>query len=105
MKLITSAEVCEILGISKSTLYRWNNLQDESYEKKTIGSILNKSTSRDINLYFLKNKNSKKTSLVDLMNNSDDEIPKDFPRPFKIGRLLKWDEEEIKIWLESKRLK
>lgn len=104
MKLITSTEVCEILGISKSTLYRWNNLQDEEYEKKTIASILKKDIDiSNINFDFFKN--SKTISTLDRMSNSDDEIPKDFPRPFKIGRLLKWDEEELKIWLESKRIK
>lgn len=58
MKLITSTEVCEILGISKSTLYRWNNLQDEEYEKRPIASILKKDIDiRNINLDFLKIQN------------------------------------------------
>lgn len=62
MKLLTTAEVCELLSISKSTLFRWHGAKEDASE-----------------------------------------AIKDFPRPFRIGRALKWNEDEIKAWLENRR--
>lgn len=99
IKLLTSNEVCEILGISKSTLYRWNNLQDdELYNNYSdIYNVLKNKTKQ--------NKSKEKFLLHVMSERNEDEIPKDFPRPFKIGRSYKWEQKEIKDWLESKRVK
>lgn len=90
MKLLGTNEVCEILGISKPTLYRWNNLSDESLlplEKRLAQTSIKSKA-----LYRLH-----EISIEDL-------TPKNFPRPFKIGRAYKWRSDEIENWLETMRI-
>lgn len=92
MKLLDTSEVCNLLGISRSTLYRWCNMTEEHS--------------------FLDTKQATKSNplLKSLVGNnqlgysSEDESITDFPRPFKIGRSLKWRDDEIMQWLESKRI-
>lgn len=76
-KLIDGNEVCEILGISKSTLYRWCGLSDNDFQ-----SILNQMIQIDIK----------------------GESPHDFPKPFKIGRIYKWSDKEINSWIQKQRV-
>lgn len=96
-KLIDGNEVCEMLGISKSTLYRWSNLSD------------NQDISR---LEFMK-RNSALSFLNDLnhlnhlkiyQEGRETETPNDFPRAFKIGRIYKWSYDEIDAWIKKQRV-
>ena len=78
-KLLTTNEVCEMLGISRSTLYRWNNLADPD-----VTPLI---------------------SVMDKISSSLEENYNNFPKPFKIGRVYKWREDEILEWLETTRVK
>ncbi|MFY1028290.1 helix-turn-helix transcriptional regulator [Actinobacillus seminis] len=92
MKLLDTSEVCSLLGISRSTLYRWCNMSEEYATFDPKQSMKNLMTP----------KGSVLSVLVGMPN--DDEAITDFPRPFKIGRALKWRDDEIMQWLESKRI-
>lgn len=82
MKLITVNQVCEILGISKSTLYRWANVSGKDIgERVSVMDELSKQNSNEL------------------------DIPINFPKPYKLGRQFKWKEEDIINWLETTRVK
>lgn len=106
MKLLSSNEVCELLGISKSTLYRWCGVSDESAGLEVAGAEINK------NLDALKGRQSKiqmagaaaMQRIQSKMKADVEETPSDFPRPFKIGRSFKWKDVEIMAWLETRRV-
>lgn len=93
LKLIDGNEVCDLLGISRSTLYRWCDVSD----------------SQEITRSELKNKrhNSSSTRISRLLaiTNEISETPTDFPKPFKIGRTFKWSHSEIKNWIINQRVK
>ncbi|TNH00110.1 helix-turn-helix domain-containing protein [Testudinibacter sp. TR-2022] len=90
MKLITTTEVCDMLGISKTTLYRWNHLVQDFNEF---------SNQERLNILLSSTKlNSRRSA-------SDESVPDNFPRPFRIGRAYKWDYDEIEEWLNSTRVK
>ena len=92
MKLLDTSEVCGLLGISRSTLYRWCNMSEEYVIFSPTQSIKN----------LMPSKREVLRPLVGMPN--DDEAITDFPRPFKIGRALKWRDDEIMQWLESRRI-
>ncbi|WP_139536493.1 helix-turn-helix domain-containing protein [Klebsiella spallanzanii] len=96
MKLLDSSEVCELLGISKSTLYRWCGVSDENSLSLGLPSHpVGRKT------YM----NQSRTDINSLIRRaSGDEIPTDFPRPFKIGRAYKWKDTEVMEWLETRRV-
>jgi len=96
MKLLDSSEVCELLGISKSTLYRWCGVSDENSLSFGVPSDL---------VVRSKYLNQSRTDIKSLIRRaSGDEIPTDFPRPFKIGRAYKWKDTEVMDWLETRRV-
>lgn len=96
MKLLDSSEVCELLGISKSTLYRWCGVSDENTISLGLPSDL---LGRKVHV------NQGRTDIHSLIRRaSGDETPTDFPRPFKIGRAYKWKDTEIMDWLETRRV-
>lgn len=82
LKLITVNQVCEMLGISKSTLYRWSNVSEKDIGEKI--SVMDELSRQKIN---------------------ELDIPINFPKPYKLGRQFKWKEEEIINWLETTRVK
>lgn len=92
MKLLDSSEVCTLLGISKSTLYRWCGVSDDPLERSRTLSVAHLSPKID--------------AIGDMRRAMErlDETPGDFPRPFKIGRAFKWKDDEILAWLETKRV-
>lgn len=93
MKLLDSSEVCELLGISKSTLYRWCGVSDDN-----VLGIPPPFIARNLPAHQGRN------SLSSLIQRaSGEETPTDFPRPFKIGRAYKWKDTEIMDWLETRR--
>lgn len=100
MKLIDSGDVATLLGISKSTLFRWCDISDiseASEEASTVAAVL-----AQIQAAPLTTKSPR--SMHKWAMGVRDETPKDFPRPFKIGRAYKWSDEEIMQWLEKKRV-
>ncbi len=90
MKLLDSSEVCTFLGISKSTLYRWCGVSEDIFDAADTRSVM------------LGARNQRGVSLFD---RHKEETPKNFPKPFKIGRAYKWNDEEIFSWLEAQRVK
>lgn len=104
MRLLGTNEVCEMLGISKPTLYRWNNLSDESSQ-----SIESRLAQSRLNLRTLKSQAITSTTKEILnkglnINEIEEPLPNKFPRPFKIGRAYKWRSDEIEKWLETMRV-
>lgn len=99
MKLLNTNEVCELLGISKSTLYRWNNIidDDDSVFENYPKDSMNKPT-----IVTMVMTRRKTTVLCNSLNN--EEQPKNFPRPFKIGQSYAWRNDEIENWLETVRI-
>ncbi|KTT19367.1 helix-turn-helix transcriptional regulator [Pseudomonas parafulva] len=93
MKLIDSSEVCEMLGISKSTLHRWCGIK-EANEPSPLGVSSGHATGRTIAAL----RGNALSPFAEMLNE-----PQGFPRPFKIGRAFKWNVEEIKEWLEGQR--
>ncbi|MBY8933185.1 helix-turn-helix transcriptional regulator [Pseudomonas fluorescens] len=93
MKLIDSSEVCEMLGISKSTLYRWCGIK-EANEPLALGVSRGLSIGRTVT--------AMRGNALDPFGEMLNE-PQGFPRPFKIGRAFKWNVAEIKEWLEGQR--
>lgn len=104
MKLLGTNEVCEILGISKPTLYRWNNLSDES--SQSIESRLAQARFKSSNLKSQAFESTTKEILNKYLkiNEVEEPLPNNFPRPFKIGRAYKWRSDEIEKWLETMRV-
>ncbi|MEL8837342.1 helix-turn-helix domain-containing protein, partial [Escherichia coli] len=100
MKLLDSNEVCELLGISKSTLYRWCGVS-EDFSGLGLSSGLPQANATQNSL-------GRENRLVrrELQQNAlgVEETPSDFPRPFKIGRSFKWKDAEIMAWLETRRV-
>lgn len=94
MKLLDTNEVCDLLNISRSTLYRWCNMSED---------YLTPSHPKDIQHLIVSRANALK-HLSSGVRYNDDEFITDFPRPFKIGRALKWRDDEIMQWLEGKRI-
>ena len=90
MRLMDSNEVCDLLGISKSTLFRWCGVSDSADDNssQTNVSLLTEQLLRNSPFFAT----------------SSDETPYDFPRPFKIGRAYKWKDTEIMDWLQTKRV-
>jgi predicted DNA-binding transcriptional regulator AlpA len=106
MKLLDSNEVCDLLGISKSTLYRWCGVSEEpaglglsDAQKKFAGLGLGNAHKTLTGMSGM--------GLRDALNQrilGGEETPSDFPRPFKIGRSFKWKDAEIMAWLETRRV-
>ncbi len=96
MKLLDTNEVCDLLGISRSTLYRWCNMSEDYLSSDRYHKTMYK-------LFPPSQKSIHQFMKID-GGNGDDESITDFPRPFKIGRALKWRDDEIMQWLESKRM-
>ncbi|HDL1262094.1 TPA: helix-turn-helix transcriptional regulator [Mannheimia haemolytica] len=92
MKLLDTNEVCDLLGISRSTLYRWCNMSEDSSSPNNFHKLLMQAHQNSM------------SSLEKFGYSNDDESITDFPRPFKIGRALKWRDDEIMQWLEGKRI-
>jgi len=92
MRLMDSSEVCDLLGISKSTLFRWcgvsENSDDDSNTLHHYSSIATQLMIKSASFY----------------SSASDETPYDFPRPFKIGRAYKWKDTEVMDWLETRRV-
>lgn len=84
MILIDSNSVCDQLGISKSTLYKWCNIVDESI----LPPIL-----------------AKHPGVKKLFTDFEYDLVTDFPSPYKIGSMLKWNSIDIEVWLKTKRVK
>ncbi|HDR1791981.1 TPA: helix-turn-helix domain-containing protein [Pasteurella multocida] len=95
MKLLDTNEVCDLLGISRSTLYRWCNMSEDYFIPSDPKAIQRLIVTRQNTLKQLSRLGGR---------NNDDELITDFPRPFKIGRALKWRDDEIMQWLEGKRI-
>jgi len=109
MALIDSREVCEILSISKSTLYRWCSISEDPIDTILSGGGDGLSTIKTLQSSVQKkldeiNKNNPHAVLSELRRIREDDVPYDFPRPFKIGRSFKWDKTEIFEWLKTKRV-
>lgn len=94
MRLLSTTEVCEMLGISKATLYRWNNIIDSNSNDYFINIFLKKSSEMS----------SQKSKIQNFLKQDIELSPKNFPRPFKIGRAYKWRSDEIESWLETTRV-
>lgn len=97
MKLIDGNEVATLLGISKSTLFRWCDISEASEDANSVAAVL-----AQIQTVPLTPKGPR--AMHKWAVGARDETPKDFPRPFKIGRAYKWSDEEIMQWLEKKRV-
>lgn len=97
MKLIDSSEVCEMLGISKSTLYRWCDIK-ESIEMP-LGMSVGLQTGRTVRAI------SSRSNPLEEFQAQIERLQEagGFPRPFRIGRAMKWDKDEIVKWLETQR--
>lgn len=89
MKLLDSNQVCRLLGISRSTLYRWCNLSKDD-------------------IYFPDRRMRSFEERIKMANEIDRDLDSenitDFPTPYKIGRALKWSDIEIDKWLRSKKM-
>lgn len=105
MKLLDSSEVCDLLGISKSTLYRWCGVSEEPaalglgsafVQANSLGSSRTKAGLGWPSSVVGRALQQKVLGL--------EETPTDFPRPFKIGRSFKWKDAEIMAWLETRRV-
>lgn len=92
MKLLDSSEVCDLLGISKSTLYRWCGVSEDPFVSNASIDPL-KSGLFQFN---------SQTAFHKPLERS--ETPTNFPKPFQIGRAYKWKDEEIMAWLETRRV-
>ncbi|MCF5543409.1 MULTISPECIES: helix-turn-helix transcriptional regulator [Pseudomonas] len=103
MKLIDSSTVTEMLGISKSTLYRWCDIKESSDD--FLGSLSSASmlSKKRAGLAATIGTSSIGGNLFEKMSSLAEESM-DFPRPYRVGRALKWNEEEIKSWLETRRV-
>ncbi|OOF40967.1 hypothetical protein BKK49_05395 [Rodentibacter rarus] len=88
-----------MLGISKSTLYRWNNLNDQDDYGNITRHISTLIQNSDLKTKFSSYPHMGIRKIVE-----DSDIPKNFPRPFKIGRAYKWREDEILEWLNTMRV-
>lgn len=95
MKLMDSNEVCDLLGISKSTLFRWCGVSENSED---ILPQLPRIAQHMASI------SRQRRSTLNFSSAGSDETPNDFPRPFKIGRAYKWKDTEIMDWLETKRV-
>ncbi|GKX40934.1 hypothetical protein SOASR014_46730 [Pectobacterium carotovorum subsp. carotovorum] len=114
MKLLDSNEVCDLLGISKSTLYRWCGVSEEpaglglsNAQKKFAGLGLSDAQKKFAGLGLDKAlTGGAGMGLRDALHQRvlGEETPSDFPRPFKIGRSFKWKDAEIMAWLETRRV-
>jgi predicted DNA-binding transcriptional regulator AlpA len=82
VKLIDENTVCDDLGISKSTLYKWCGIHDDSIQPN-LSKIL-----PDRKKWFTQ---------------FETDVVTDFPKPYKIGRVFKWKLIEIEDWLQTKR--
>ena len=96
MKLLDSAAVCDLLGISKSTLYRWCDVADAPSPLSLAGAAAARSV--EVRSAYLR------SGFADMFAQHMEETPKDVPRPFKIGRAYKWRDDEILNWLETRRV-
>lgn len=108
MKLIDSNEVCDLLGISKSTLYRWCGVSEDFSglglssglpQDNALNSRLAKATKKSLgweNMLIGRALQQKGLGV--------EETPSDFPRPFKIGRSFKWKDAEIMDWIGTRRV-
>ncbi len=97
MKLLDTNDVCDLLGISRSTLYRWCNMSEDYLSLNNYHNAMHK--------LMIANQNSVNQLARRFGSGSnEDESITDFPRPFKIGRALKWRDDEIMQWLEGKRV-
>lgn len=85
MKLITTEQVCEMLDISKSTLYRWINVKPEPDYSGAV--------------------ERGNTIVGDMFLYDEKQEFENFPKPFKLGRSYKWDQDEILDWIKTKRVK
>lgn len=105
MKLLSSNEVCELLGISKSTLYRWCGVSDESAGLEAAAA---EKINKALDAWFphqSKMEMAGAAAMQRLQSKAGvEETPGDFPRPFKIGRSFKWKDVEIMAWLETRRV-
>lgn len=106
MRLMDSNEVCDLLGISKSTLYRWCGVADSSDDILGLGSITKSMPTLSKHLMAMQRSKSvsRQSSINNYINATTEETPNDFPRPFKIGRAYKWKDTEIMDWLETRRV-
>lgn len=95
MRLLSTSEVCEMLGISKATLYRWNNIIDNNSNDYFINILLKKTSEN----------HSPESKFQKFLKKDIEILPKNFPRPFKIGRAYKWRSDEIESWLETMRVR
>ena len=92
LKLIDGNEVCDLLGISRSTLYRWCDVSD-SYTTTNSSPFKSHASGQS------------RISKLMAIKNEISETPKDFPKPFRIGRTYKWSHSEIKKWIMNQRVK
>lgn len=103
MKLLDSNEVCDLLGISKSTLYRWCGVSDDLAVLRSLDAAgAGLTTSESLDLVIERAGSAAMRRLQSKI--SVEETPSDFPRPFKIGRSFKWKDVEIMDWLETRRV-
>ena len=82
MKLVDANTVCDNLGISKSTLYKWCGIHDNPIQPK-------------LSKIFPDRKK--------IFTQFETDIVTDFPKPYIIGRVFKWKLIEIEDWLQTKR--
>jgi len=109
MKLLDSAEVCDLLGISKSTLYRWCGVSEDPAGLAGVGlsDAHKKLAGLGLSGAHKSITGASGMGLGDAFNRRSlgiDETPSDFPRPFKIGRSFKWKDAELMAWLETRRV-
>ena len=97
MKLIDSSEVCEMLGISKSTLYRWCGIKEGNEEgNKSLALGVSRGMSfAAAASRMMPNGEEDIANLESIIDKLTDNEPRGFPRPFKIGRAFKWNVAEI----------
>lgn len=106
MRLLDSAEVCDLLGVSKSTLYRWCDVSDDSPEGIGLPSSYAGSSAVQKKIKELGISGWPSARVAQEIHQKltgFDEKPTGFPRPFKIGRSYKWDKDEIESWVKSRR--
>ncbi len=82
MKLIDMNAVCDYLGVSKLTLCKWCDIKDDSLRP-------------NLSKFFPERER--------LFTQFETDVITDFPRPYKIGNVLKWKLIEIEDWLQTKR--
>lgn len=99
MKLIDTNAVTELLGISKSTLYRWCNLEEKD---ETGLSSLSKGAISSLQRSYKDIGENKLNQMLRKFEEQNDNT-RYFPRPYQIGRAYKWNYYDVIDWIKEQR--